>query len=47
MEVLDPCVFDMLDEVRRMTEELRQRQKPKHLHESLDRIRPVQFVMAE
>ncbi len=46
-EILDCYVFDTLDEVRRITEEWRQRYNHERPHESLGRIPPIQFAMAK
>lgn len=45
--ILDCYVFDVLDEVRRMIEEWRQRYNRERLPGALDRIPPVQFAMAK
>lgn len=46
-EVLDCYVFEILEEVRRMTEEWRHRYNHERLHESLGKLPPIQFAMAK
>jgi putative transposase len=46
-EVLDCYVFDSLNEVRRMTEEWMHRYNHERPHESLGRLPPVLFAMAQ
>lgn len=46
-EVLDFYVFDSLAEVRRMTEEWHHRYNHERPHESLNKLPPVRFAMAQ
>lgn len=46
-EVLDRYVFTSLDEVRRMTEDWRQRYNHDRPHSSLEGLSPIRYAMAK